>query len=66
MGKFGTSLTAALMFQPGPPHSFVWGHLKFFGEAVVATQGKSFEFVFKEFQNYAPDKILLYQHALPV
>jgi hypothetical protein len=62
MGEICTSLSHSWcsLFQPGPPHSFFWGHIKVFGEAVMATGGKSFELALKQFAEYGPDGVLLY------
>jgi hypothetical protein len=37
----------------------IWGHLKVFGDAINAAGGESFELAFKQFMQYAPDKVLL-------
>jgi hypothetical protein len=51
-------MSITLLIQPGPPHSFFWGHLKVFGEAASRHGGDSSEMVMKEFVKYAPDGVL--------
>jgi hypothetical protein len=64
MGKICDLLfhARANAFQPGPPHSFFWGHLKIFGEALESTGGGSIDRALKDLTQYAPDKVLLYFH----
>lgn len=57
--------TRANTFQRGPPHSFFWGHLKTFGEAIESTGGGSIDRSLKDFTQYAPDKVLLYSYLHP-
>jgi hypothetical protein len=46
------------LIQPGPPHSFFWGHLKVFGEATSRHGFESFELALNEFIEYAPGGVL--------
>jgi hypothetical protein len=48
------------LIQPGPPHSFVWGHLRFLGEASkkLGLERPSFELVLEGLRKYGPDGVL--------